>query len=206
MQAETIGDGPGSARHGQCVRSRFGRLLTPQDVANLAVFLLSDAAGPMTGALIDQEQRIIGALSPRPGRSSRSEPDCWAGCRSPCRSPAYDRLGARASAWLHIGVGAFHRCHQGEYTDDLLGQRFDRWGVVGINIRDPRLADARAPIRLYTRLLREDDRVEARVIGSVGLGGGQPGKRGSGAGNARISGDRRSNTDRDREGLLPHTV
>ncbi|RWK82365.1 MAG: short-chain dehydrogenase, partial [Mesorhizobium sp.] len=30
-------------------------------VANLAVFLLSDACGPMTGALIDQEQWVVGA-------------------------------------------------------------------------------------------------------------------------------------------------
>ncbi|RUT97895.1 short-chain dehydrogenase, partial [Mesorhizobium sp. M7A.T.Ca.TU.009.01.3.2] len=27
----------------------------------LAVFLLSDAAGPMTGTLVDQEQWVIGA-------------------------------------------------------------------------------------------------------------------------------------------------
>ena len=44
----------------------------------------------------------------------------------------------------HIGVGAFHRCHQAEYTDDLLGHRFDRWGVVGINIRDPQLSPTRS--------------------------------------------------------------
>jgi len=40
---------------------RFGRLLSVDDVAALAVFLLSDVAGPMTGALIDQEQRVAGA-------------------------------------------------------------------------------------------------------------------------------------------------
>jgi len=39
----------------------WGRLLKPEEVAGLAVFLLSDAAGPMTGALIDQEQRVMGA-------------------------------------------------------------------------------------------------------------------------------------------------
>jgi fructuronate reductase len=68
----------------------------------------------------------------------------------------------------HIGVGAFHRCHQEEYTDDLLGRRFDRWGVVGINIRDPKLGETLGRQEgLYTRLLREDDQVEARVIGSM---------------------------------------
>ena len=68
----------------------------------------------------------------------------------------------------HIGVGAFHRCHQAEYTDDLLARRFDRWGVVGINIREPALAGTLGrQDGLYTRLIRQDDRVEARVIGSI---------------------------------------
>jgi fructuronate reductase len=68
----------------------------------------------------------------------------------------------------HIGVGAFHRCHQAEYTDDLLARRFDRWGVVGINVRPPLLADALGRQGgLYTRLLRENGRTEARVIGSI---------------------------------------
>lgn len=39
----------------------FGRLFRPEDVARLAVFLLSDAAGPMTGAVVDQEQWVVGA-------------------------------------------------------------------------------------------------------------------------------------------------
>jgi NAD(P)-dependent dehydrogenase (short-subunit alcohol dehydrogenase family) len=39
----------------------FGRLFTPEEIASLAVFLLSDAAGPMTGTLVDQEQRVVGA-------------------------------------------------------------------------------------------------------------------------------------------------
>ena len=60
MQAETLGHGPGWLDAANASQP-FGRLLAPQDVANLAVFLLSDAAGPMTGALIDQEQRVIGA-------------------------------------------------------------------------------------------------------------------------------------------------
>lgn len=60
MQAETLGHGAGwleTASSGQ----PFGRLLSAQEVANLAVFLLSDACGPMTGAVIDQEQWVIGA-------------------------------------------------------------------------------------------------------------------------------------------------
>ena len=38
----------------------FGRLIKPHDVARLATFLLSDASLPMTGALIDQEQSVVG--------------------------------------------------------------------------------------------------------------------------------------------------
>ncbi len=39
----------------------FGRLLKPADVAELSVFLLSDRSGIMTGAIIDQDQKVIGA-------------------------------------------------------------------------------------------------------------------------------------------------
>jgi len=60
MQAETLGNGPGWIDTANAAQP-FGRLLTPNDIANLAVFLLSDAAGPMTGAVIDQEQSVIGA-------------------------------------------------------------------------------------------------------------------------------------------------
>src|SRR5882757_5761327 len=58
MQAETLGNGPGWLDKANAAQP-FGRLLTPNDIANLAVFLLSDAAGPMTGAVIDQEQSVI---------------------------------------------------------------------------------------------------------------------------------------------------
>ena len=60
MQAETLGQGPGWLDAANATQP-FGRLFSVTDIANLAVFLLSDAAGPMTGALIDQEQWVIGA-------------------------------------------------------------------------------------------------------------------------------------------------
>ncbi|MBZ9746519.1 SDR family oxidoreductase [Mesorhizobium sp. CO1-1-7] len=60
MQARTLGNGPGWLDAANAAQP-FGRLLKPDDIANLAVFLLSDAAGPMTGAVIDQEQSVIGA-------------------------------------------------------------------------------------------------------------------------------------------------
>ncbi|RUU32602.1 SDR family oxidoreductase [Mesorhizobium sp. M6A.T.Ce.TU.002.03.1.1] len=60
MQAETLGHGPGWLDAANASQP-FGRLLAADEVANLAVFLLSDASGPMTGALIDQEQWVVGA-------------------------------------------------------------------------------------------------------------------------------------------------
>ena len=39
----------------------FGRLIKPADVATMTVYLLSDAAEMMTGALIDFDQNVIGA-------------------------------------------------------------------------------------------------------------------------------------------------
>ncbi|OHV83002.1 SDR family oxidoreductase [Mesorhizobium sp. ORS 3428] len=60
MQAETLGQGPGWLDAANAAQP-FGRLFSVSDIANLATFLLSDAAGPMTGALIDQEQWVIGA-------------------------------------------------------------------------------------------------------------------------------------------------
>lgn len=60
MQSETLGKGPGWAEEA-AARMPFGRLLTPEDVAELAVFLLSDNSSLMTGALIDLEQAVVGA-------------------------------------------------------------------------------------------------------------------------------------------------
>jgi NAD(P)-dependent dehydrogenase (short-subunit alcohol dehydrogenase family) len=39
----------------------FGRLIRPADVAGRAVYLLSDAAAMMTGALVDFDQNVMGA-------------------------------------------------------------------------------------------------------------------------------------------------
>ena len=59
MQAETLGHGPGWIEAANATLP-FGRLLAAKEVANLAVFLASDVSGPMTGATIDQEQRVMG--------------------------------------------------------------------------------------------------------------------------------------------------
>jgi NAD(P)-dependent dehydrogenase (short-subunit alcohol dehydrogenase family) len=60
MQTETLGHD--RAWLEEVARNRpIGRMLAPAEVARLAVFLLGDASGLMTGAVIDLEQRVLGA-------------------------------------------------------------------------------------------------------------------------------------------------
>jgi NAD(P)-dependent dehydrogenase (short-subunit alcohol dehydrogenase family) len=61
MQAHRLGQGEGWLDEA-AARQPFGRLLTAQDVGRLALYLLSPESEPMTGALIDQEQFVIGAF------------------------------------------------------------------------------------------------------------------------------------------------
>jgi NAD(P)-dependent dehydrogenase (short-subunit alcohol dehydrogenase family) len=61
MQAVKLGLGEGWLESaGQMMP--FGRLLSADEVGRMATFLLSEAAGPMTGALIDQGQHVVGAI------------------------------------------------------------------------------------------------------------------------------------------------
>lgn len=83
------------------------------------------------------------------------------------RRPGYDRSRTRIG-FAHIGVGAFHRCHQAEYTEDALEAGVDDRAEVAINIRPPSIeAQLAGQDGLYTRLLVEGDKAEARVIGSI---------------------------------------
>lgn len=59
MQAVTLGQGEGWLARANAAQP-FGRLIDADDVARLALFLLGDASFPMTGALIDQEQWVVG--------------------------------------------------------------------------------------------------------------------------------------------------
>lgn len=38
----------------------FGRILRPEDIAHLALFLLSEKSEMMTGSLIDYDQKVVG--------------------------------------------------------------------------------------------------------------------------------------------------
>lgn len=67
MQGETLGKGPGWLEEAASAMP-LGRLLTMAEVARLAIFLLSDSSGLMTGALIDMEQSVLGAPPRGPAR------------------------------------------------------------------------------------------------------------------------------------------
>lgn len=81
--------------------------------------------------------------------------------------PSYDR-GRTRIGFGHIGVGAFHRCHQAEYTEDALEAGADDRAEIGVNLRPPSIeGQLAAQDGLYTRLLVEGDKVDARIIGSI---------------------------------------
>jgi len=58
MQAVRLGKGEGWLAEAEAGQP-WGRLIKPEDVARLALFLLSDMSIPMTGSLIDQEQSYV---------------------------------------------------------------------------------------------------------------------------------------------------
>ncbi len=87
---------------------------------------------------------------------------------SSVRRPLYDR--SKLSIGLvHIGVGAFHRCHQQEFLDDLLNlPGNETWGECGINLRTPELENMLGPQDgLYGRILRGGDHRDVRVLGGI---------------------------------------
>lgn len=61
MQAVTLGLGEGWLEKANAAQPS-GKLLSPDDIARLTLFLLSDASAPMTGTLVDHEQTLIMGL------------------------------------------------------------------------------------------------------------------------------------------------
>jgi len=61
MQAQELGRGDGWLAAAAAAQP-LGRLVSAEDCARLAAFLLSDASDPMSGAIIDLEQKVAGAI------------------------------------------------------------------------------------------------------------------------------------------------
>src|SRR5207248_10939222 len=86
---------------------------------------------------------------------------------SSVRVPGYDRRMVRPGI-VHLGVGAFHRAHEAVFVDDCLGKGESHWGIVAVSLRNPATRDALAPQdNLYTVAVRDSDREDLRVVGSI---------------------------------------
>lgn len=80
------------------------------------------------------------------------------------RVPRYPRSDLKTGA-VHLGVGAFHRCHQAEYLDDVAEAGFGV-GLAGINLAPPEIAPVLGPQDgLYSRTLADGDARDTRIIG-----------------------------------------
>jgi mannitol-1-phosphate/altronate dehydrogenase len=81
--------------------------------------------------------------------------------------PQYDRS-ELIPAVVHIGVGGFHRAHQAVYFDELANRGITDWGVVGVGISRPEMAEVlSAQDNLFTVVERGVEDSSARVIGSI---------------------------------------
>ncbi|WP_035878074.1 mannitol dehydrogenase family protein [Cupriavidus sp. amp6] len=83
------------------------------------------------------------------------------------RLPGYDR--SRLSRGVvHIGLGAFHRAHQALYTEAAIRDGDTRWGVVGVSLREPRMARAlTAQDCLYAVIERQGAEAAGRIVGAL---------------------------------------
>lgn len=69
---------------------------------------------------------------------------------------------------VHLGVGAFHRAHEADYTDAVLRQGDLRWGIMGASLRSPDTRDALAPQDFLYTIAESDEAGErCRVIGAL---------------------------------------
>ena len=81
--------------------------------------------------------------------------------------PRYARANVRTGI-VHLGLGAFHRAHQAEFTDDCLNAGETGWGIAAASLRNPDIPDALiSQDGLYTLALRENAEQALRVIGAI---------------------------------------
>ncbi len=81
--------------------------------------------------------------------------------------PTYARDG-QIPGVVHLGLGAFHRAHQALVFDRLLGQGDARWGVLGVSMRNPEVADTLAAQQgLYAVQVASHAGIQWQVAGAV---------------------------------------
>lgn len=79
----------------------------------------------------------------------------------------YDRS-ALTVGIVHLGIGAFHRAHQAEFTEDAIEAAGGDWGILGVSLRSPAVRDQLTPQDgLYTLMKRGPHGNVLRLIGCV---------------------------------------
>jgi fructuronate reductase len=69
---------------------------------------------------------------------------------------------------VHFGIGAFHRAHMAAYTDSAMNGGDRHWGIIGVSLRSPKVAQQLNPQDgLYTIAERSGDGTRFRLIGAV---------------------------------------
>lgn len=82
-------------------------------------------------------------------------------------TPQYERH-QLSPGIVHLGLGAFHRAHAAVYTDAAIARGDQRWGIVGVSLRQADTRDALAPQdNLYTVAVRDADGERLHVVGAL---------------------------------------
>jgi len=94
-------------------------------------------------------------------------PDVLSSLPADVAVPAYDR-GKVGVGIVHLGIGAFHRAHQLEYTDDVLASGDTEWGVCGVDLLGPDVRNKLMPQELlYSLSQMSGDSKKHRIIGAL---------------------------------------
>ncbi|MGY3570251.1 fructuronate reductase [Vibrio paucivorans] len=82
--------------------------------------------------------------------------------------PTYDRSKLK-SRIVHLGFGAFHRAHQGLFTDEVARKSESDWGICEVNLfgGEDLIKSLREQNHLYTVAEKGAESTDVKVIGSV---------------------------------------
>ncbi|MCL9777246.1 fructuronate reductase [Vibrio methylphosphonaticus] len=82
--------------------------------------------------------------------------------------PTYDRSKLK-SRIVHLGFGAFHRAHQGLFTDEVARKTESDWGMCEVNLfgGEDLIKSLREQNHLYTVAEKGAESTDVKIIGSV---------------------------------------
>jgi fructuronate reductase len=83
-------------------------------------------------------------------------------------TPSYDRNRLKPKI-VHLGFGAFHRAHQGLFTDEVAVKSDSDWGYCEVNLfgGETLIEKLREQDHLYTVAEKGAEKIDVKVIGSV---------------------------------------